>query len=334
MTIDLRSDTVTRPTPEMRQAMAQAAVGDDVLGDDPTVIELQELGAEMLGKEAALFFPSGTQSNLAAVMSHCQRGDEYLVGETAHTYKYEAGGAAVLGSVQPQTIPYESDWTFDFDAAGSLVKPADAHFANTKLLCIENTVHGRVLPLPFHSQARRFADANGLGLHLDGARLINAAVASQVTIADLSRDSDTVSICLSKGLGAPVGSLLAGSEDMVREAHRWRKVLGGGMRQAGVLAAAGVVALRSGVDHIATDHDNAQHLASGLAELDGVKVVEDSVQSNMVFAEVRDSASLAEHFRSRDVLVLDADPMRFVTHRDIGRDDVERVLEVARDWAG
>lgn len=281
--IDLRSDTVTRPSQAMLAAMTAAEVGDDVWGDDPTVLRLQAAVAERAGKEAGLFFPSGTQSNLAALMAHCERGDEYIVGQLAHTYKYEGGGAAVLGSIQPQPIENAPDGTLPLDKVAAAIKPVDDHFARTRLFALENTIGGRVLPEGYVHEAVAFARSRGLAAHLDGARVCNAAVASHCTLAELCAPFDTISICFSKGLGAPVGSVLVGSRPLIERAHRWRKVLGGGMRQAGVLAAACLYALEHNVERLAEDHANAAHLAEGLARIEPVKVM--SHATNMVFAQ-------------------------------------------------
>jgi threonine aldolase len=248
---DLRSDTVTRPTPAMREAMLRAPVGDDVYGEDPTVNTLQARMADELGFEAGLFTPSGTQANLVALMAHCERGDEYLVGMDAHTYKYEGGGAAVLGSIQPQPIPHAADGTLPLDAVERAIKPVDPHFARTRLLCLENTWHGRVLPLDYLAAARALCDRHGLALHLDGARAYNAAVALGLPLREITRPFDSVSICLSKGLGAPVGSVLLGRRALIERAARWRKVCGGGMRQAGLLAAGALHALDHHVERLA-----------------------------------------------------------------------------------
>ncbi len=327
MSIDLRSDTVTKPTAAMRQAMAAAEVGDDVFGDDPTVNRLQELAAETLGKEAALFVPSGTQSNLVAILAHCQRGDEYIVGDTAHTYRYEAGGAAVLGSVQPQPIPFEPDHTLSLDKVAAVIKPFDPHFAQARLLCLENTVHGQVTSLDYHRSAQAFAQERGLAVHLDGARLANAATAQGIKMADLAATADTVSLCLSKGLGAPVGSVLAGPAEIVAEARRWRKMVGGGMRQAGVLAAAGIMALTEHVDRIADDHANAAALGEGLGALEGFEVA--PVQTNMVFLTVDQPEALVSHFAARGIVALAGSPMRLVTHLDVDAEAIERVIGAA-----
>lgn len=247
--IDLRSDTVTRPSPAMLQAMVSAPLGDDVMGDDPTVIQLQQAVAERAGKAAGLFFPSGTQSNLAALMAHCERGDEYLVGQQAHTYKYEGGGAAVLGSIQPQPIEHAEDGTLPLEKLAAALKPeGDPHFARTRLLALENTFHGKLIPADYVRAATDWARAHGLATHLDGARVFNAAVASGKPLAEMCAPFDSVSICFSKGLGAPVGSVLAGSAELIARARRWRKVLGGGLRQSGVLAAACLYALEHNVE--------------------------------------------------------------------------------------
>ena len=321
--IDLRSDTVTRPSAAMRAAMAAAEVGDDVYGEDPTVNRLEALSADMLGMDAALFVPSGTLGNLLGVMSHCERGDEYIVGQQAHTYKYEGGGAAVLGSIQPQPIEFEPDGTLDIARVAAAIKPDDAHFARTRLLCLENTQGGSPLPLDYLRQAHDLARERGLGLHLDGARLFNAAVAQRVAAPEIARLFDTVSICLSKGLGAPVGSVLCGTRAHIARARRWRKVLGGGMRQAGIVAAAGIVALEQNVERLAEDHDNARLLASLLARVDGIHV--EPARTNMVFAHVDAgrAPALREFLRGRGMLTHPGPRFRFVTHLDVTRSDIE-----------
>ncbi|KVD86969.1 threonine aldolase [Burkholderia stagnalis] len=321
--IDLRSDTVTRPSPAMLAAMTAAEVGDDVWGDDPTVLRLQAAVAERAGKEAGLFFPSGTQSNLAALMAHCERGDEYIVGQLAHTYKYEGGGAAVLGSIQPQPIENALDGSLPIDKIVAAIKPIDNHFARTRLLALENTIGGRVLPTGYAEAAVAVARGRGLAAHLDGARVCNAAVASRRTIADVCAPFDTVSICFSKGLGAPVGSVLVGSRPLLERAHRWRKVLGGGMRQAGILAAACLYALEHNVERLADDHANAAHLAEGLARIDEVKVL--SHATNMVFAQFpeADCAPLEAWLKERGILTQMLYASRFVTHCDVSRGDID-----------
>ena len=326
--IDLRSDTVTRPTLAMRNAMAAAEVGDDVYGDDPTVNELEALAADMLGMEAAAFVCSGTQSNLIALLSHCQRGDEYIVGQQAHTYKYEGGGAAVLGSIQPQPLEFRADGTLDLRQVAAAIKPDDNHFARTKLLCLENTMGGKVLPLEYLQCAREFATAHKLGLHLDGARAFNAAVKLGVPIDAISRHFDTVSLCLSKGLGAPVGSVLCGKRDLITRARRWRKMVGGGMRQAGILAAAGIIALKQHVERLAEDHDNARRLAEGLARIPALGVDPSSVQTNMVFCTVveNDMHPLQAHLKANGILIGNGNPLRLVTHLDVSANDVDTTI--------
>ena len=332
--IDLRSDTVTRPTPGMRAVMAAADVGDDVYGEDPSVNRLEAFTAELLGMEAALFVPSGTQSNLLGVMSHCERGDEYLVGQQAHTYKYEGGGAAVLGSIQPQPLEFEADGTLDLERAARAIKPDDAHFARTRLLCLENTQGGKVLALDYLKRADEFARARGLGLHLDGARVFNAAVKLRQPVAEIARHFDTVSVCLSKGLGAPVGSILCGRRDLLDKARRWRKVLGGGMRQAGVLAAAGLYALKHHVERLAEDHDNARALAEGLSGIDGLGVDPATVQTNMVFVTLpaERAEALRTFLRARNILLGTGNPARLVTHLDVSLADVHALVQAVQEF--
>lgn len=328
--IDLRSDTVTRPDAAMLQAMANAPLGDDVMGDDPTVIRLQKTLAERTGKAAGLFFPSGTQSNLAALMAHCDRGDEYLVGQRAHTYKYEGGGAAVLGSIQPQPIEHAPDGSLPLEKLAAALKPkGDPHFARTRLLALENTFHGKLIPAAYIQAATSWAREQGLATHLDGARVFNAAVASGKPVADLCQPFDSVSICFSKGLGAPVGSVLVGSEELIGRAHRWRKMLGGGLRQSGVLAAACLYALEHNVERLAQDHENARLLAEGLRGIAGVKVL--SQDTNMVFVEFEPSRcdALTAALGKEDILMraVYGGPTRLVTHLNVSADDVRRVVE-------
>ncbi len=328
---DLRSDTVTRPCAAMKQAMVEAELGDDVLGDDPTVKQLEETVANLAGKEAGLFLPSGTQSNLVGLMAHCERGDEYIVGQEAHTYKYEGGGAAVLGSIQPQPLEFEPDSTLDLGKVRARIKADDSHFARTRLLCLENTRFGEVLPLHYHGQARAFCAEHGLGLHLDGARLFNACVKQGVALEEITRHYDTVSLCLSKGLGTPAGSVLAGSAKLVAKARRWRKVLGGGMRQSGMLAAAGLYALEHNVGRLAEDHANALRLAEGLAQVPGITCDPGSVQTNMVFAIIDDPAQaqpLEDFLRANGVLTLGGQVLRLVTHKDVDEAGVARAVEL------
>jgi threonine aldolase len=332
MLIDLRSDTVTRPTSPMKEAMARAEVGDDVFGDDPTVARLEELAAGLLGKEAGMFVPSGTQSNLCALLTHCGRGDEYIVGQTAHTYLFEGGGAAVFGSIQPQPIDQEEDGTLDFDKVAALVKPDDFHYARSRLFCLENTSWGKVLPQEYFEALGPFAEKHGLSLHLDGARIFNAAVASGVPASKIAAPFDSVSLCLSKGLGAPVGSVLVASEDFIKEAKRSRKMLGGGMRQSGMLAAAGIHAVENHVERLADDHANARTLAEGLSSIPGLEV--DSVQTNMVFVEAcGDVSHLVEKLKAKGVLMAGytGEKIRLVTHLDISAEDIKKVLQEFRN---
>ncbi len=332
--IDLRSDTVTRPSARMRQVMADAVVGDDVYGEDPTVNRLEALAAERLGCEAALFAATGTQTNLLALLSHCERGDEYIVGQQAHTYRYEAGGAAVLGSIQPQPLDLEPDGSLDLSAVAAVIKPDDCHFARTRLLCLENTQAGKVLPLAYLEQAAALTHTMSLGLHLDGARIFNAAVKLDVPVSDIAGHFDSVSVCLSKGLGAPVGSVLCGSVDLIAKARRWRKMLGGGMRQAGIIAAAGILALEEHVDRLAEDHANAMRLAVGLAEVEELVIDPASVQTNMVFAwpDTATAEGLIDYLREEGVLVGGYGNLRFVTHLDLTAADVDRVVELIKRY--
>jgi threonine aldolase len=328
--VDLRSDTVTKPTAAMRAAMAAAEVGDDVYGEDPTVNKLEALAAQLLGKEAAIFACSGTQTNLLGVMAHCERGDEYIVGQQAHTYKYEGGGAAVLGSIQPQPLDFEPDGTLNLDKVAAAIKPIDPHFARTRLLCLENTTAGKPLPLEYLARASAFARERGLALHLDGARLFNAVVAHKVSVQEIARHFDSISVCLSKGLGAPVGSVLVGSKELIAKARRWRKVLGGGMRQAGMVAAAGIYALQNHVERLAQDHDNAAALARELADVSAIRV--DPAQTNMVFMHVPPARAeaLRAHLKQHGVLIGAGNSVRMVTHLDVDHDDVQRVAAATK----
>lgn len=328
--IDLRSDTVTRPTPAMRKAMSEAVVGDDVYGDDPTVIRLQEIAADMLGTEAALFLPTGTQSNLCALLSHCDRGDEYIVGQHAHTYMYEGGGAAVFASIQPQPLDFMADGSLDLDQVAACIKPDDPHFAKTKLLCLENTTGGKVLPLDYLPEAKSVADQFGLAMHLDGARLFNASVKLDVPVTEITRHFDSISFCLSKGLCAPAGSILCGTDDLINQAHRWRKMLGGGMRQTGVLAAAGILSLTEQVQHLDQDHQNAQQLANTLGDVDGLTVDPDKVQTNMLFVTIDNGgvAALIQELQKDGILIAGrTETIRMVTHFDVKASDIERITK-------
>ncbi|TNJ08694.1 low-specificity L-threonine aldolase [Aeromonas veronii] len=334
--IDLRSDTVTQPTDAMRQAMLHAEVGDDVYGEDPGVNALEAHGARLLGKQAALFVPSGTMSNLLAVMSHCQRGEGAILGNAAHIYRYEAQGSAVLGSVALQPLPMQRDGTLAFDDIKAALAPDDAHFVQTRLICLENTHNGKVLPLSYLQEMGAFVADRGLKLHLDGARLFNAAVASETSVEVIAAPFDSISICLSKGLGAPVGSLLVGSHDFIARARRLRKMLGGGMRQAGILAQAGLFALEQHVTRLADDHRRAKRLAEGLAALPGIELDLSLVQSNMVFLRLHEgeSAPLLAFMKERGILFSGYGELRLVTHLQINDDDIEEVIDAFTEYLG
>ncbi|RKQ39670.1 low-specificity L-threonine aldolase [Enterobacter sp. R1(2018)] len=326
--IDLRSDTVTRPSKNMLAEMMAAPTGDDVYGDDPTVNELQAYAAEISGKEAALFLPTGTQANLVALLSHCERGEEYIVGQLAHNYLYEAGGAAVLGSIQPQPIEANQDGSLPLDKVAAKIKPDDIHFARTRLLSLENTHNGKVLPREYLQQAWEFTRDHNLALHVDGARIFNAVVAYGCRLEEVARYCDSFTICLSKGLGTPVGSLLVGSQDYIKRAVRWRKMVGGGMRQAGILAAAGLYALKNNVQRLREDHDNAHWLAGELREI-GVDVTRQD--TNMVFVRVpaEQAEGLGKFMRERGVLISAGPVTRLVTHLDVNR---AQLAEVVNHW--
>ncbi|OQY47816.1 MAG: low-specificity L-threonine aldolase [Anaerolineaceae bacterium 4572_78] len=328
--IDLRSDTVTLPTPTMREAMATALVGDDVYGEDPTINKLQELVAKRVGKEAALFVSSGTQSNLIALLIHCGRGDEYIAGQTAHTYMYEAGGGAVLGSIQPQPILFEKDGTLDLGKVENHVKADDPHFARTRLLCLENTQAGKVLPMSYMVEAGKFAKLHGLSSHLDGARVFNAAVKLKVDVTEITQHVDSVSVCLSKGLSAPVGSVLCGSNQFIKSAHRWRKMLGGGMRQAGILAAAGIIAINDMVERLAEDHANVQ---TNMVFFSLVPPLQRGGVGSTSTKEMisKFSTFMAEH----DIIMDDGYPKKFraVTHYGIEAVDIEHVVQSVAEFS-
>ena len=369
-TVDLRSDTVTQPTAAMRAAMHAAPLGDDVFGGDPSVNALQEKIAAMLGFEAALFVPTGTQSNLCGILSHCQRGDEYIVGQQAHCYRWEGGGAAVFGSVQPQPLNNQPDGSLSLDEIEAAIKPDDAHFARTRLLALENTLGGKLLSFDYVQQATALAKSKGLNRHLDGARLFNAAVAQACgsvraepveafeggerrkststssvraeflneVLGEARRIAqcfDSASVCFSKGLGAPVGSALCGSREFIARAHRIRKMAGGGMRQAGMLAAAALHALDHHIDRLADDHALARRLADGLAGIDGLQV--EAPQTNMVFVDVKGaakekSAALLEHLAGHGILATGLYRLRFVTHLDVDAQGVDRAIAVIRGF--
>lgn len=329
---DFRSDTVTKPSPAMRAAMAEAEVGDDVFGDDPTVNRLEQRMAAMLGKDAAIFVSSGTQSNLLALMSHCGRGDEFIAGQNAHCYRYEAGGAAVLGSIQPQPIAHQPDGTMDLGEIEDAIKgPGDSHFAITRVIALENTIGGQVLPDGYMGQVADIARRHSLGLHLDGARAFNAVVAKGTDIKTFAAPFDSVSICLSKGLGAPVGSVLIGRQDLIDTARRNRKMLGGGLRQSGILAAAGLHALDHNVTRLADDHRRARKLAEGLAAFPSLKVK--MPDTNIIFVDVEERIGdrLTEFLQGRGVGITGRyGQQRWVTHLDVDDDMIDGALaEVA-----
>ena len=334
---DFRSDTVTRPSAGMRQAMADAEVGDDVFGDDPTVNRLEAVVAERLGKPAAVYMASGTQSNLAALMSHCGRGDEYIAGMAAHCYIHEQGGAAWLGSIQPQPIPHEPDGTLALAAIEAAIKPDDAHYARTRLLALENTLGGRVIPVGYLREATALARRHNLSTHLDGARVFNAVVASGTSVSEMASLFDTVSVCLSKGLGAPVGTVLVGDRELIAKARRHRKALGGGMRQAGLLAAAGLYALEHNVDRLAEDHANARRLAQGFSSIEGLTVT--APDTNIVWVNVvSDKAkAFAAHMEEQGFGFTSgygSTQQRWVTHLDVGAAAVDRAIAAAQRFFG
>ncbi|CAI2942967.1 Low specificity L-threonine aldolase OS=Escherichia coli (strain K12) OX=83333 GN=ltaE PE=1 SV=1 [Escherichia coli] len=327
--IDLRSDTVTRPSRAMLEAMMAAPVGDDVYGDDPTVNALQDYAAELSGKEAAIFLPTGTQANLVALLSHCERGEEYIVGQAAHNYLFEAGGAAVLGSIQPQPIDAAADGTLPLDKVAMKIKPDDIHFARTKLLSLENTHNGKVLQREYLKEVWEFTRKRNLALHVDGARIFNAVVAYGCELKEITQYCDSFTICLSKGLGTPVGSLLVGNRDYIKRAIRcWRKMTGGGMRQSGILAAAGMYALKNNVARLQEDHDNAAWMAEQLREAGADVMRQDT---NMLFVRVgeENAAALGEYMKARNVLINASPIVRLVTHLDVSR---EQLAEVAAHW--
>jgi threonine aldolase len=340
--VDLRSDTVTQPTAGMRAAMAEAPLGDDVFGDDPSVNALQDKIAALLGFEAALFVPTGTQGNLCGVLSHCQRGDEYIVGQMQHCYRWEGGGAAVFGSVQPQPLTQQADGTLALADIEAAIKPDDPHFARTRLLALENTLGGKVLPFDYLEQATALARSKGLATHLDGARLFNAAVAQAAARGGDARAEarriaglfDSASVCFSKGLGAPAGSALCGSRELIARARRIRKMAGGAMRQAGILAAAASYALDHHVDRLADDHAVARRLAEGLAGLEGVQV--EAPHTNILFVDLTGAAreratGLVERLKERGVLATGLYRLRFVTHLDVDAGGVDRAVAAIRE---
>jgi len=341
MLVDLRSDTVTRPTAAMREAMMSASLGDDVFGDDPTVNALQQRVAALTGKEAALFMPSGTQSNLCGILAHCGRGDEYIVGQLAHTYRYEGGGAAVFGSVQPQPLAQDAQGQMQLSDIAEAIKPDDPHFARTRLLCLENTWNGHVMSDAYLSAATQLARDRGLSTHLDGARVFNAAVASAAPgqgaldrLREMADFFDSVSVCFSKGLGAPMGSALCGSAELIARARRIRKMAGGGLRQAGLMAACALYALEHHVTRLAEDHALAQRLAQGLRGLPGLTLR--SAQTNIVFIDVAEGRGpdLVAHLKKEGVLVTGMVGLRWVTHLDVDEQGVDHAIAVVRRFFG
>jgi threonine aldolase len=338
-TIDLRSDTVTLPTPAMRKAMAEAELGDDVFGEDPTTIRLERMAAERVGHEAALLVPSGTMANLVSVLTHCGRGDEAILGDQCHTFIYEAGGIAALGGVHPHPIANQPDGTLRLEDIESAIRSDNVHFPRSRLVCLENTHNqcgGRVLSPAYVAEVVSLAHRRGLKVHMDGARVFNAAVALGVDVVELTRPLDSVSFCLSKGLCAPVGSLICGPTDFISQARRIRKVVGGGMRQCGVIAAAGVVALEQMVDRLLEDHVHARRLAEGIAETPGLSVDPTTVDTNIVFFEVTDPSVTPQALvaglsrRAVKILALGGRRCRLVTHHGIGLADVGRALDAIR----
>ena len=332
--IDLRSDTVTLPNESMRNAMIAAPVGDDVYDEDPTAKELEASLAKMSGHEAGLFFPTGTQSNLVALLTHCERGEEYIVGQEAHTYKYEAGGAAVLGSIQPQPIELEADGTMPLEKISKAIKADDFHFARTRLLALENTIGGKIIPQSYIAEAGQLARQHGMQFHLDGARAFNAAVGLGVSLDAITASFDSVSICLSKGLGAPVGSVLLGNEPFIARAKRWRKMVGGGMRQIGMLAAAGLYAIEHNVERLQEDHKLAAQLAERLTNVDGLIVHGGSAQTNMVYlsTEKGDGAEFHQWCAERGLKFGGRNPARLVTHRHIAEEHIDRAAKIIRGY--
>jgi len=336
--IDLRSDTVTLPTPQMRAAMANAEVGDDVFGEDPTVNRLEEMAAALMHKEAALFVASGTMANLVAFLTHCGRGDEVIVGDKAHSFINEVGGMAALGGMHPRAIPNQPDGTLALADIQNAIRGDNVHWPRTRLVALENThnaCYGAPLTPAYHRAVSEIARARGIRVHTDGARIFNAAVALGVAAAELAQHTDTISFCLSKGLSAPVGSLLCGPREFIAEARRHRKMVGGGMRQAGVIAAAGIVALETMIERLADDHANARHLAQGLAEIPGIALDVARVQTNIVFFDLTNhltAQQLAERTARDGVLigVAGAQRIRVVTHYGIERADVDTALAVIR----
>ncbi len=338
--IDFRSDTVTLPTEEMREAMHRAEVGDDVFGEDPSVNELEDLAAQITGKEAALFVASGTMGNLVSLLAHCGRGDEIILGDKSHIFLNEAGGASALGGIHPHLLPNEPDGTITPDEIEAAIRSDNIHYPQTRLICLENThnrCYGAALTVSYMDQVAKIAERHRLAVHLDGARIFNAAVALGVDVPELTRQADSLNICLSKGLAAPVGSLVCGTRGFIARARRIRKQLGGGMRQAGILAAAGIVALTGMVDRLAEDHENAKNLAEGLAQIEGLAVEPGLVQTNIVYCDLSAGGPLtAAEFQRRlnglgvKVLCTGGNRFRLLTHYGISRADIEAALDLIR----
>ena len=328
--IDLRSDTLTKPSKKMKEFMFKAPLGDDVYGEDPSVNALEEKVAKLTKKEAALFVTSGTQSNLLALLSHCNRGDEYICGQDAHIYKYEAGGGAVVGSIQPQPIEFEKDATLDLKKVKEKIKPKDNHFARTKLLCLENTHHGQVLSMDYLKKASKFAKKNNLLIHLDGARVFNAVVDLDVKLSDITKHFDSASLCLSKGLGTPAGSVLVGSKEFIEEARHYRKMIGGGLRQAGILASAGIYALDNNIKDLKKDHKLAKYLASELVKIKEITLP--SNHTNMMFIQVNNEDMLKKYLEENNILISGYGKLRLVVHRNISKEDINQVIKAFKTF--
>ena len=340
--IDLRSDTVTLPSPAMREAILKAELGDDVFGEDPTTNRLEAVAAERMGKQAALMVVSGTMANLVCTLTHCRRGEEVILGDMAHMFLYEAGGMSTVGGIHPHTIPNQPDGTLRLEDIEAAIRGNNVHFPRTRLICLENThnrCHGSALTPEYMETVAKLARKRGLSVHLDGARIFNAAVALGVDVKEIARHADSVSFCLSKGLSAPVGSLVCGSDEFVAEARRNRKVLGGGMRQCGIIAAAGMIALEQMVERVAEDHANARRLAEGIADIQGLSIEPETVQTNIVYFDLAHDKLTAEQFAKRlterGVKVIQTGPARFraVTHYGISAEDIETALTVLTETA-
>lgn len=336
-TIDLRSDTVTLPSPAMRQAIAAAELGDDVFGEDPTINKLQQMAAEIMGKDAALLVASGTMGNLVSILTHCNRGDEVILGDQSHTFYYEVGGISALGGIQAHTIPNQPDGTLKLSDIAAAIRPTDSHFPPTKLICLENTQNrcgGVILKPEYINSVAELAKKNNLKIHLDGARIFNAAVALGIDVKELVKDADSVMFCLSKGLAAPVGSVICGTEEFIKRAHKIRKMVGGGMRQAGIIAAAGIVALEQMIDRLAEDHKNAEKLARAIAQIKGFSINLDAVQTNIVYFDLDGenitAQQVVEKAKQKGLLLLSLGDktFRMVTHYGIESEDIERAISV------